>query len=90
MTDSRPGDRAIAQAFWNVRRFLKEDDLSLLNLIEQKATELDATAAPVVVGEDMVERAAHAYVISASRINGQGYIDHEAMREALKAALSGD
>lgn len=54
----RPSDRAIAQALYELsdKAFQTKDDewvFPVLRIITDRATELDATAAPVVVGEDL-------------------------------------
>lgn len=52
MTDKRPSDRSIAAAFWEIRPSAVCDAIPFRRSVIERARELDATAAPVVVGED--------------------------------------
>jgi hypothetical protein len=99
MTDIRPSDRAIAQAFWELvesQLFLPNPQMdAVLTMIDRDARTIDATAAPVVVGEDMVSRAMHAYMDAEIDAFGEVRTPNngarrEAMRKALTAALAGD
>lgn len=71
--------------------FNAEEIRNACHLIRTLATELDATAVPVVVGEDMVERAYSAYGQRCwSRGETASAVTKEDMRAALTAALAGD
>lgn len=100
---TRPSDRAIAQAFYEFQEATTAvpighyDDTkgsstynwrrSFESAVLARATELDATAAPVVVVEvtdDMICRFANVYY-------GRGKTHgHDRIRAALTAALAGD
>lgn len=57
---TRPSDRAIAQAFWELAAPEKDGGQTIgigVQYLITRARQLDATAAPVVVGEDVMAKA---------------------------------
>lgn len=94
---TRPSDRAIAQALYELIETQGFLIGGTLNLIVERARELDATAAPVVVGEDMVRRALDAQPFADDNLGDRvwqliGYDSDDArkiIRSILTAALAG-
>lgn len=98
---TRPSDRAIAQAFWELAAPEKDGGQTIgvgVQYLITRARELDATAAPVVVGEDMVRRALDAQPFADDNLGDRvwqliGYDSDDAkkiIRAALTAALAGE
>lgn len=87
----RPSARAIAQALYEYQSDNAWDEAT--DAILERAEEIDATAAPVVVGEDMVDRAVDAYDASLKTLpvwNDYRDVKRHMVRAALTAALSGE
>lgn len=92
MSGERPSDRAIAAAFW---AFVGDSHNGTTSVIEQRASELDATAAPVVVGEDgFLREALHRLSQAVDAPIGSTVTitkaDACAIGQFLTAALAGD